>query len=386
MALPPAEAFTYRSYRPRLPRAAAILPYLEEIDGNGWYTNFGPLVQRFEGRLAAHYGLPREHVVTVANCTLGLTLALMSCEAAPGSLCALPSWTFAATAAAVRQAGLVPWFLDVDPRSWQMTPEIVEAALPAAPGEVAAVMPVAPFGDALDAGWAAFRERHGLPVLTDAAAGFASVTPAEAPAVVSLHATKPLGIGEGGFVLCESAAQAESIRRRSNFGFDRRHAAVWAGSNAKLSEYAAAVGLAALDDWPEVLGAFERLSETYRAALQSALQSADQSAEQSAGGGFELSPPFARRTVSSTCNLLLERPQAEAVAARLRAQGVEARRWWGGGCHAQPAYARAPRGDLPVTEDLARRALALPYHPALTQGEIESIVGHLRSALAAQGG
>ncbi len=372
MARSPANAFKYRTYSPRLPSAAAVLPYLEEIDRNGWYTNFGPLVQRFESRLAAHYGLSPDRLVSVANCTLGLTLALQNCAPAPGSLCALPSWTFAATAAAVRQAGLVPWFLDVDPASWQLTPAIVEAALPSAPGGLAAVMPVAPFGDAPEAAaWAAFRERQGVPVIIDAAASFDSLTAAHAPAVVSLHATKPLGIGEGGFVICESPAQADAIRRRSNFGFDRHHMAVWPGTNAKLSEYAAAVGLAALDAWPQTRQAFEDLARGYRAALGAK------------SGGFTLAPPFAGSCVSSSCNLLLDRPQAQAVIERLHAQGVEARQWWGGGCHAQPAYAEAPRGALPVTEDLARRTLALPYHPALSPADIAAIVDGLHGALTA---
>ena len=138
-----APEFVHRTFRPRLPPAAAVQPYLQEIDRNRWYTNFGPLLERFEARLAAHYGMDRACLVSLANCTLGLTLALESCEPEPGGLCALPSWTFVATPAAVRRAGLTPWFLDVDPASWQLTPEIVEAALPGAPGKVVAAMPVA---------------------------------------------------------------------------------------------------------------------------------------------------------------------------------------------------------------------------------------------------
>jgi dTDP-4-amino-4,6-dideoxygalactose transaminase len=367
----PPRAFVHRTYRPRLPEAAALLPYLQEIDANTWYSNFGPLLQRFEARLAAHYGLGPDRVVSVANCTLGLTLALQSCDPAPGGLCALPSWTFAATAAAARQAGLVPWFLDVDPQSWQLTPAAVEAALASAPGPLAAVMPVAPFGAAVEpAAWDAFRADHALPVVLDAAAAFDRVTAANAPAVVSLHATKPLGIGEGGFVLCATAAQAEQIRRRSNFGFDRHHEAVWPGGNAKLSEYAAAVGLAALDAWPGVRRNFADAAERYRQALASSPR------------GFEVSPSFAAPGVGSCCNIVLERPQAAAVVEGLQARGIEARRWWGGGCHAQPAYADCPRAPLPVTEDLARRVVALPYHAEMTAAEIAEVTAALNAVIA----
>ncbi|GAB4392617.1 MAG: hypothetical protein Tsb0032_08960 [Kiloniellaceae bacterium] len=332
MARPAAQAFTYRTYSPRLPSAADVLPYLEEIDRNRWYTNFGPLVERFEARLAAQVGLPRDRVVTVANCTLGLVLALESCSLPAGGLCALPSWTFVATAAAVRQAGLTPWFLDVDPRSWQLTPEIVEAALPQAPGSLAAVMPVAPFGAPLEAApWAAFRDHRGLPVITDAAAGLASLTASHLPAVVSLHATKPLGIGEGGVVFCETGAQAEEIRRRSNFGFDRDHAALWAGGNAKLSEYAAAVGLAALDAWPDLREAFRTQAERYRRALAPLAAEVAPSPPFAAGcvtcgsrgrrrqGSWRgCRKPGSRRDSGGAAAVILSRPMPPRRAARCR--------------------------------------------------------------------
>ncbi len=375
----PARGFRHRTYRPRLPKAEAVLPYLQKIDSNGWYTNFGPLNARFEERLAKRYGLDPARVVTVASCTAGLALTLQSYDQVPdgprpGDLCALPSWTFVGTAAAVRLAGLVPWFLDVDRESWQLTPQIVEAALAAAPGRVAAVMPVAPFGDRADASsWRAFRARQGLPVVLDAAAGFDSVSADHAPAVVSLHATKPLGIGEGGFVLAESAAQAEAIRRRSNFGFDRHHQAAWPGCNAKLSEYAAAVGLAALDAWAETRAAFAASVLTYREALAARCTH------------LELSPSFAHCEVNTSCNLSVPGTAASALVAELCARGIEARQWWGQGCHGQPAYAAFPRADLSVTEDLARHSLALPYHPELSQAEVEEIADALQEAVLAVG-
>ncbi|NIA68039.1 DegT/DnrJ/EryC1/StrS aminotransferase [Pelagibius litoralis] len=375
MSTTPVGGFTHRSYRPSLPAASALLPYLQEIDRNRWYTNFGPLALQFEARLAAQYAVDPSRIVTVANCTAGLTLLLQSYAASPGgyeagTFCALPSWTFIASAAAVVQAGLIPWFLDVEQESWQLTPDLVDSALPSAPGPVAAVMPVAPFGDRVDAAaWAAFRAKHDIPVVLDAAAGFDSVTKANAPAVVSLHATKPLGVGEGGLVLAESAAQAENIRRRSNFGFDRHHEAVWPGQNAKLSEYAAAVGLASLDVWPETRAAFTASAEVYRKVFAKL------------GLGAVLSLCFSRCDVNTGCTLQLDTPQALAVVEQLRAKGIEARQWWGQGCHAQAAYTGYPRGPLPVTEDLARRSLALPYHPEMSCADIVEIVEALRSVV-----
>ena len=358
----PAEDFVHRTLRPLLPDAAAVLPYLREIDANRWYSNFGPLLSRLEARLAAHFGIEGDRLVILANCTAALTLALESYRPEPGQYVALPSWTFAATPVAILRAELTPWFLDVDPGSWQLTPELVESALPERPGKLAAVVPVAPFGAAVDpAAWSAFSARHGLPVVLDAAAAFDSVTPDHAPAAVSLHATKPFGIGEGGLVLCRSASQAERLRRGSNFGFDRDRRAAMTGCNAKLSEYAAAVGLAALDAWPERRDAYAQTAARYRALLSARSE------------GFRLAPGFGGQQVSSTCNLLLDAPVAAETIGRLRERGIEARQWWGSGCHVQPAFASCPRSALPVTEDLGKRVFAIPFSADMKESDMAAI-------------
>ena len=95
--------------KPRLPLADEIAPYLRRIDQSRWYSNSGPLVQEFEARLARHAG--GGSVATVANATIGLTLALLTSDLAPGSFCMVPSWTFAATGHAIQLAGLIPWII-----------------------------------------------------------------------------------------------------------------------------------------------------------------------------------------------------------------------------------------------------------------------------------
>src|SRR5215217_9580196 len=100
--------------RPKLPIGERIAPYLRRIDEGRIYSNFGPLVRSLESRLAVRFGIPDEGVITVANATLGLGLALIAQHPEPGSLCAVPAWTFAATPHAVTQAGLIPYFVDVD--------------------------------------------------------------------------------------------------------------------------------------------------------------------------------------------------------------------------------------------------------------------------------
>ena len=100
--------------RPKLPSARSILPYLSSIDSSGVYSNFGPLSMQLENRLAAHFGVVDNSVTTVANATLGLTLALLSQNVRAGTLCVIPAWTFVASAQAAILAGLVPYFVDVD--------------------------------------------------------------------------------------------------------------------------------------------------------------------------------------------------------------------------------------------------------------------------------
>src|ERR1700682_5754791 len=122
--------------RPVLPAADRLLPYLKQIDHARIYSNFGPLALSFERRLAAHFGLPETTVTTVANATLGLALALLAQQVRPGALCMLPAWTFIASAHAVRLAGLVPYFIDVDARTWALDAASTAELIARAPAEV----------------------------------------------------------------------------------------------------------------------------------------------------------------------------------------------------------------------------------------------------------
>jgi dTDP-4-amino-4,6-dideoxygalactose transaminase len=253
--------------RPRLPTLDEIAPYLRRIDDNRWYSNGGPLVQEFEARLASRSG-PKASVATVVNATIGLALALQAQGARPGTLCMVPAWTFAATAHAILLAGLVPWMVDVDPMTWALEASSARALLRSAPGELSAVMPVSPFGGPMKTEpWESFRDETGVVVVIDAAAAFDTVRASSVPTVVSLHATKVIGIGEGGFVLSSDAAFSEEVQKRANFGFWNSREATARAVNGKISEYAAAVGLAALDGWPHARADFARVGSLYRKSL-----------------------------------------------------------------------------------------------------------------------
>jgi dTDP-4-amino-4,6-dideoxygalactose transaminase len=345
--------------RPRLPTADEILPFLRQIDTNQWYSNFGPLNERFQAGLSAHFGGPV--VVCCSNATVGIAAALIAQEAPRGSLCAMPSWSFAASAHAVLMAGLVPWLVDVEATSQQLSAEAMHDYLGSAPAKVGAVMPVMPYGlPANLSAWDRFSDETGLAVVVDAAAAFDTLRPTRVPAVVSLHATKVLGTGEGGLVASVDGALMQRVGRVLNFGFLGTREATVVAMNGKLSEYGAAVGLAALADWATIRADFLRVCGAYRAALDGSR-------------AVTLQAGFGREWVTSTCMVGLQQATAESTAGRLAAAGFATRRWWGGGLHRHVAFAGFPRVALPVTEALAESQLGLPCWRDLPEAAIHRI-------------
>lgn len=355
--------------RPRMPPADAILPYLQQIDEARWYSNFGPLLTALEQRIARRFPA-NAAVVTVANATQALTLTLKAMDLNPGGYVIMPSWTFVATAHAVIQAGLKPWFMDVDPQTWMLDPATVIALSPELAHEAVAVIPVCAFGAMPDlSAWRAFRELTGLPVLLDAAAAFDALDDARLPAVVSLHATKVLGVGEGGFLVTEDAALARRVRLSANFGFEGSRNSLIAATNAKLSEYTAAVGLAALDSWPGDRLRWMRTAQMLRIAL---IGRPD----------VRFQEGWGRDWVTSVCTVALPLGSAPRIAQVLREAGVDTRQWWGGGCHASTAFIDCRREALPVTEALAGSTIGLPFSIDMSAEDIARVATALDRALS----
>ena len=358
--------------RPRLPTARQITPYLEEIDRRRWYSNFGTAVSRLADRLAAHFGLESGQCVTASSGTDALTAALIGTAGrarADRPYCLMPSYTFVATAAAALNAGYQPYFVDIDPESLAVQPErlLDHPILP----QAGAIIVVGPYGQPIPHGdWQEFARLSGIPVVIDAAAGFDAIaadpekTLGDLPVMLSLHATKAFGVGEGGLILCRDAELILRCGRALNFGFLDSREALVAGFNGKMSEYHAAVGLAALDAWPQTRAGFLAAAQAYRSAAQ-----------RSGLGG---------RIIAETgwaSNYVLYRAEtaAEAAAAQqsLAQANIDFRLWYGVGCHAHPAYAEFPRDPLPVTEDVAPRIIGLPVAVDLAEESVENIVAVL---------
>ena len=353
--------------KPLLPTARQIVPYLERIDANRWYTNFGTLCLELEQRIADRFGLPAQSVVTLANATVGLTLALQTARAHPGTHCLVPSWTFPASVHAVVAAGLTPYFVDVD-EDGLLTPEIARRALAESQVKIGAAMPVAVYGQPIDARlWDAFAIETDLPIVIDAAPGFDSLTPGRTISVVSLHATKILGAGEGAFAVSTDADSIAEVMQRSVFGFIGTREARLIATNAKISEYTAAVGLAGFDQWQRSRADFKLVADRYEARLVPT-------------PGVDLLAGFGRTWLAATCIVSLVE-DATPLARALNDAGVETRAWWGEGMHLNEAFASYPRTVLPMTEKLSRRTLGLPFFRDMGPDQVDFVCEVIAQAL-----
>jgi len=356
--------------RPKLPTTTEIFPYLRAIDERRWYSNWGPLVKQLEQKLSSHLGLTTGGIVTTANATAGLTVALLALEVPRDSLCLMPSWTFSATAHAARAAGLCPWFHDVDRQTWALDPGAVLETLKNIPQPVGAVIVVSPFGAPVDvAAWQAFEDRTGVRVIIDAAAAFDTAKASRIPVVVSLHATKILPAGEGGFVATTNTQLRDRMIACCNFGFNGSRSAILPALNAKMSEYHAAVGLASFANWTTTRARHAQIMEWYRAAV------AGQSPKVS------LQPGYGEGWAASTTSVILPPGMAADTERALMQKEIEVRAWWGQGCHVQPAFADCPRGPLPITEDLGARVVGLPHFLGMGQRDVDRVAQRLAEAL-----
>lgn len=367
---------------PDMPSSQELLPWLERMDAARQYSNFGPLVRELEAAFAQQFGMDRELLTTVANATQGLELVLQALDLAPGSCVLLPAFTFVATATAVIRAGHQPVLADVDAQTWMLTPEIARTACGSM--RIDAVLPVATFGMPHDMrAWQQFEWDTGLPVVIDAAAAYGSqwLQGAEGTLVFSLHTTKSLPAGEGGLVVSTRSGLAARVRQLSNFGINLDPAAnmpVGAlanlGSNAKMSEYHAAIGLISLEKW-------ELRAQQRRALQTNFMYELDQASSHTLGwqaqgpGGPLMAPTL----------LCARLPDAEARAALeqvcLRAN-ITTRRWYQPLLqHMEVLQQQCLSLETPNAVELAQTLLGLPFFPSMTQEQRQRICGVVTQAL-----
>jgi dTDP-4-amino-4,6-dideoxygalactose transaminase len=347
--------------KPRMPLSADLSIYLQKIDDSGVYSNFGPLSSLLISRLSDYFGVEEDQVVLMSNATLGLlgSISILS-ESGAGSHISLPSWTFTASASAALLAGCKARFEDIDD-DWRVMDS----------SENAFLLDVLPFGDTL-------REASDTSPKTkfhviDGAASFDALhnngrnIPENSVLVISMHATKLVGAGEGGICIASSVEFAKELKSWSNFGFDGSRTSRRIGTNSKLSEYAAAVALASLDCWHDTR---EVLDKNRSIAL-----------DISRTLGFSVINSMTNGHVSPYWIMKFDSPEVKnAVVDSFSSHDIETRDWWGLGCHTMAAYETIERADLSKTVWASKTSLGLPFHAYLTDKDFELIFKALSDA------
>jgi len=355
--------------RPHLPAADLLLPYLRRIDAARCYTNWGPLTSELEQRLSAHFAIPAGSVVSAASGTSALIGSILASAGRAGEdrpLAIVPAFTFVATASAVEQCGYRPHLADVLAADWALDP----AAIARHPllHRVGVVVVVSPFGRPVaQAPWVTFRGETGIPVVIDGAGAFEAIEAdgdrllGGIPVALSFHATKAFAIGEGGAVVTTDTGLAQRVTQALNFGFYEDRESRTPSTNGKMSEYHAAVGLAALDAWPASARAFRRVADEYRTQLATA--------------GL-VDRLVASPTVAGCYSLFTCRSQEEQIRIHesLASRGVEVRLWYGRGLHTQPRFLDLTRDTVPVTERIAPCLIGLPVAADLPADDIAHVV------------
>jgi dTDP-4-amino-4,6-dideoxygalactose transaminase len=359
--------------RPNIGNRAALLSRIEEVLDRRWLTNGGRFVGEFEQRLAEMHGV--RHCLAVTNATVGLQLAAHALGLTGEVI--MPSFTFVATAHAMAWIGLQPVFVDIGADTHTIDPARVEAAITT---QTSAILGVHMWGRACEVeALEAIAEERGLALLFDAAhalgcshrgrwvGGFGDAE------IMSFHATKVANAAEGGAVLTNDDKLADRMRVIRNFGFVALDEVVSLGTNAKMSELCAAMGLTSLDSFDQFVEANRRNYAVYAAELAD-LEGVDVVPfDQAEANNFhyvvaKLSPAFVERL-----------PRDDLVAA-FHAENVLVRRYFSPGCHrVEPYAASAP--VLPVTDDLSARVVALPTGTTVGPAEIAAIAAIARRAV-----
>jgi dTDP-4-amino-4,6-dideoxy-D-glucose transaminase len=374
---PPAFAEPLHVGRPNVGDRAAILRGIGEALDDRWLSNDGAKLRAFEARLSERLG--GLHCVATCNGTLAQQIALRALDV--GGEVVLPSLTFVATAHAVAWERLTPVFADVEPATLCMGPEQAAARIGPRTG---ALLGVHLWGRCADVeGLERLAGERGLPLVFDAAHALGS-THRDRPlcaygdaAILSFHATKIANAFEGGAIVTRDAGLAERAARMRNFGFVDEDEVVELGTNGKLSEAGAAMGLASLDALDEFLAASRRNYAAYAAALRDV-------------PGVELlafDPPESANCHHVAIDVDPGRAglDRDDLRAALVAENVLARRYFHPGCHRVPPYVAEPQPALPVTERALARCLSLPTGTAVGEPEIERIAAIVRLAVAGSG-
>lgn len=359
--------------RPNIVDREAFLTRVGQVLDNQWLTNNGPLVQEFEARIAAHLGV--KHCVAMCNGTIALEIAIRALGLSGEVI--VPSWTFVATAHALYWQGITSVFADIDPETHNLDPDAVRRMItPRTTGIIGVHLwgRAAPV-EALQA----IADEHGLKLMFDAAHAFGSTHRGQsigrfgACEVFSFHATKSFNTMEGGAVTTDDDALAETLRLMRNFGFKGYDNVIHPGTNGKMIEVCAAMGLANLAGFDEIVAT----NTSNHAAYKDALAGIPGVRVLNYDPTERNSRHYIVLEVGPGCTAT-----RDEIIAALHAENILARKYFWPGCHGmQPYRGLFPRAGLalPETEALARKIVVLPNGPATREaiGIIATVIGIL---------
>ncbi len=367
--------------RPNVLQRELFLKRVEEILDRNWLTNNGPVVREFEHTVAEYLGV--KHCIAVCNATIGLELAIRA-AGLKGEVI-VPSYTFVATAHALQWQEITPVFADIDPRTHTLDPAAIERHItPRTTGIIATHL----WGQACDVDpIAEIARKHGLQLLFDAAHAFGSTYKGQrvgnfgCAEIFSFHATKFLNSFEGGAIATNDDGLAQRIRLMKNFGFKGFDNVVYIGTNGKMTEVCAAMGLHNFKRIDELIAINRRNYEAYRAGLK------DIQGLKLLTIGENEEANFQYIVVEIDEDLLgVSRDHLIKV---LHAENVLARKYFWPGCHRMEPYrSYYPNAGvlLPVSERVAAKVIILPTGSAVSREDIDKICSTIHSAVCCREG
>lgn len=342
---------------------------IQRVLDHGQYI-LGPEVAVLEEKLATYTGA--KYCITVANGTDALQIAQMALGIGPGDEVITPGFTYIATAETVALLGAKPVYVDIDPRTYNLTPELLEAAITP---RTKAIVPVSLYGQCADFDAInAIAAKHGITVIEDAAQSFGATYKGRKScnlstiACASFFPSKPLGCyGDGGAIFTNDDELAKVMRQIARHGQDRRYHHIRVGVNSRLDTLQAAILLPKLAVLDQELEARQQVAETYKNLL-STKNTRPELVEE-----LIIAPFIEPHNTSAWAQYTVQVYNRETLQEKLKQAGIPTAVHYPIPLNQQPAVYDA-RASLPVGDEVAKKVMSLPMHPSLSLVDQQVIV------------